>query len=178
MLKSMRSGATHKFVAVALAGLLASGPAQAVSTENTAGIDQSALATTTTTATGSGRIADLLEVVSQLKEVVQAPAPAETYQTIGEGEASYYGAELAGNRTASGERFNPNAMTAAHRTLPLGTKLRVTNKSNGKSVLVRINDRGPFVGNRLIDLSLGAAREIGMVRAGKARVTIETLRIS
>ena len=115
-----------------------------------------------------------------MKEAVQAPAApsANTYQTVGEGEASYYGVELAGNRTASGERFNPNAMTAAHRTLPLGTKLRVTNKANGKSVLVRINDRGPFVGNRLIDLSLGAAREIGMVRAGKARVTLETLRVA
>ena len=166
MLKSMRSSATHKLVAVALAGLLASGPAQAVSTEEAPGIDSSA------------RISDLIEVVSELKEAVQAPgaAAAPSYRTIGEGEASYYGAELAGNRTASGERFNPHAMTAAHRTLPLGTKLRVTNKSNGRSVIVRINDRGPFAKSRLIDLSLGAAREIGMVRAGKAQVMLEALR--
>ncbi len=92
---------------------------------------------------------------------------------IGQGEASYYGHELAGNRTASGERFNPNGLTAAHRTLPLGTRLRVTNVANGRSVIVRVNDRGPFVGNRLIDVSLGAAREINMVRSGKAQVRLE-----
>ncbi len=100
----------------------------------------------------------------------------QPYEPIGEGEASYYGYELAGNRTASGERFNPKAMTAAHRTLPLGTRLRVTNKSNGKSVIVRINDRGPFVKRRLIDVSLGAAQQINMVRAGKAMVRLERLR--
>lgn len=95
---------------------------------------------------------------------------------LGEGEASFYGYELAGNRTASGERFNPKALTAAHRTLPLGTKLRVTNKTNGKSVIVRINDRGPFVKRRLIDVSLAAAQQINMVRAGKAAVSLELLR--
>jgi rare lipoprotein A len=100
----------------------------------------------------------------------------QPYEPIGEGEASYYGYELAGNRTASGERFNPKALTAAHRTLPLGTRLRVTNKSNGKSVVVRINDRGPFVKRRLIDVSLGAAQQINMVRAGKAQVLLERLR--
>jgi rare lipoprotein A len=100
----------------------------------------------------------------------------EGFEHIGDGEASYYGYELAGNRTASGERFNPKAMTAAHRTLPLGTKLRVINKTNGKSVIVRINDRGPFVKKRLIDISLGAAQAINMVRAGKAMVRLERLR--
>jgi rare lipoprotein A len=99
----------------------------------------------------------------------------EEFEHIGDGEASYYGYELAGNRTASGERFNPKAMTAAHRTLPLGTKLRVINKANGKSVVVRINDRGPFVKKRLIDISLGAAQAINMVRAGKAMVRLERL---
>jgi rare lipoprotein A len=110
-------------------------------------------------------------------------APAETVveaepqpEHLGEGEASFYGYELAGNRTASGERFNPKALTAAHRTLPLGTKLRVTNKTNGKSVIVRINDRGPFVKRRLIDVSLAAAQQINMVRAGKAAVSLELLR--
>lgn len=114
--------------------------------------------------------------------VVAAPAaPAEEPKTladstvIGEGVASYYGAELAGNRTASGERFNPSALTAAHRTLPMGTKLRVTNKSNGKSVIVRINDRGPFAKNRIIDVSRAAAEKISMVRAGTARVVLERL---
>jgi rare lipoprotein A len=91
---------------------------------------------------------------------------------IGAGEASYYGNELAGNRTASGERFNPRALTAAHRTLPLGSKIRVTNLSNGKSVVVRINDRGPFVKSRLIDVSYAAAQQINMIRSGKARVRL------
>jgi rare lipoprotein A len=94
---------------------------------------------------------------------------------IGDGEASYYGKELAGNRTASGERFNPAALTAAHRTLPLGSRLRVTNKANGKSVVVRINDRGPFTKHRLIDVSYAAAQQIQMVRAGKANVRLDLL---
>ncbi|KTR84983.1 lipoprotein [Novosphingobium barchaimii] len=86
--------------------------------------------------------------------------------------ASYYGHELAGNRTASGERFNPADLTAAHRTLPLGSKVRVTNPRTGDSVIVRINDRGPFHGNRLIDLSEAAAREIGIRAAGSGKVEL------
>ena len=86
--------------------------------------------------------------------------------------ASYYGKELAGRRTASGERFNPGAMTAAHRTLPFGTRVRVTNTHNGRSVIVRINDRGPFVKGRSIDLSSGAARAIGMGTAGNVRMEV------
>ncbi len=104
-----------------------------------------------------------------------APKTLEKSTVLGEGMASFYGAELAGNRTASGERFNPNALTAAHRTLPMGTKLRVTNKANGKSVIVRINDRGPFAKNRIIDVSRGAAEQISMVRSGTARVTLERI---
>jgi rare lipoprotein A len=88
--------------------------------------------------------------------------------------ATYYGKEFAGQRTASGEKFNPGAMTAAHRTLPFGTRVRVTNSHNGRSVIVRINDRGPFVKGRSIDLSSGAARAIGMGSA--ANVRIEVLR--
>ena len=112
---------------------------------------------------------------------VKAVAPAEeaaepALEHVGDGMASYYGHELAGNRTASGERFNPKALTAAHRTLPLGSKLKVTNKKNGKSVIVRVNDRGPFVKKRLIDLSLGAAQKISMVAAGHAAVRIERFR--
>lgn len=99
-----------------------------------------------------------------------------SYEAVGSGEASYYGAELAGNRTANGERFDPRALTAAHRTLPMGSKLRVTNLGNGKSVIVRINDRGPFVKKRLIDVSHAAAEKISMVRAGKAMVKLELLR--
>jgi rare lipoprotein A len=106
-------------------------------------------------------------VVEEVKEEAAQP------KILAEGTASYYGAELAGNKTASGERFNPNALTAAHRTLPMGTKLRVTNKANGKSVIVRINDRGPFAKNRIIDVSRAAAQQISMVRSGTARVVLE-----
>jgi rare lipoprotein A len=87
--------------------------------------------------------------------------------------ASYYGDEFAWRRTASGERYDPSKLSAAHRTLPLGTRLKVTNLHNGRSVLVTINDRGPYVGPRELDLSLGAARKLGMIRRGIARVRIE-----
>jgi rare lipoprotein A (peptidoglycan hydrolase) len=96
-------------------------------------------------------------------------------KAIGGGAASYYGDELAGNPTASGERFDPNQLTAAHRTLPLGSRVQVTNPANGESVVVRINDRGPFHGNRVIDLSLAAAREIGLLRSGVAQVRMALL---
>ena len=77
--------------------------------------------------------------------------------------ASWYGDELRGNTTSSGEKFNPHGLTAAHRTLPFGTCLVVGNPRNGKSVNVRVNDRGPFVKDRVLDLAAGAARAIGMV---------------
>jgi rare lipoprotein A len=88
------------------------------------------------------------------------------------GMASYYGNE-SGRRTASGERFNQNAMTCAHRSLPFGTKLRVTH--GGRSVVVTVNDRGPFIRGRVLDLSTGAARAIGLTGAGVGRVTAEVL---
>ena len=91
------------------------------------------------------------------------------------GIASYYGAEFAGRPTANGEVFNPNAMTAAHKTYPFGTKIRVVNLKNNKSVIIRINDRGPFVKGRIIDLSRGAAKEISMIVDGTARVRLEIL---
>lgn len=86
-----------------------------------------------------------------------APASARLF-----GVASYYAYPFQGRRTASGERFNTNAMTAAHRTLPFGTMVRVTNRRNGRSAVVRINDRGPFVRGRTIDLSRRAAHSIGI----------------
>lgn len=116
------------------------------------------------------------EQVEVEEEIVSEPETVQAFEHVGDGEASYYGRELAGNRTASGERFNPRALTAAHRTLPLGSKLRVTNKANGKSVVVRVNDRGPFIRSRLIDISLAAAQEIQMIRAGKATVRLELVR--
>jgi rare lipoprotein A len=88
------------------------------------------------------------------------------------GKASYYGNE-SGSRTASGQRFNQNAMTAAHRSLPFGTKLRVTHR--GQSVVVTINDRGPFIRGRVLDLSTGAARAIGLTGAGVGHVTAEVV---
>ena len=91
------------------------------------------------------------------------------------GRASYYGRELAGTPTASGEPFDPSALTAAHRTLPLGTRVRVTHARTGESVVVRVNDRGPFHGDRVIDVSRAAADAIGLTRAGTAEVELERL---
>jgi len=88
------------------------------------------------------------------------------------GRASFYGNE-SGSKTASGQRFNQNAMTAAHRSLPFGTKLRVTHR--GQSVVVTINDRGPFIKGRVLDLSTGAARAIGLTGAGVGHVTAEVV---
>ena len=85
------------------------------------------------------------------------------------GKASWY---KMGTRTASGERMNASALTAAHRSLPFGTKVRVENLSNGRSVVVRINDRGPFSGGRVIDLTQGAAQKIGMIKSGVASVKV------
>ncbi len=91
------------------------------------------------------------------------------------GIASWYGPGFHGNRSASGERYNQNAMTAAHRSLPFGTKVQVTNLNNGRSVIVRINDRGPFVRGRVIDLSAAAARVLGVMQSGVAPVRLEVL---
>ncbi|WP_207877694.1 septal ring lytic transglycosylase RlpA family protein [Pseudomonas sp. 32_A] len=91
------------------------------------------------------------------------------------GTASYYGARHHGKRTASGEPFNQHGLTAAHRSLPFGTRVRVTNLANQRSVVVRINDRGPHTRGRLIDLSRAAAEKIGMIRSGTARVRLQGL---
>jgi len=91
--------------------------------------------------------------------IIFLSTPAYAGQTV---RATWYGNELAGNRTASGERFNPNGLTAAHRSLPFGTCLRVANPKTGRSVAVRVNDRGPFTKGVSLDLSHGAAHAIGM----------------
>lgn len=101
--------------------------------------------------------------------------PEPTIKAILRGIASWYGPGFHGNRTANGERYNQNSLTAAHRSLPFGTKVRVTNLRNGLSVVVRINDRGPFIRGRIIDLSAAAARTIGLTSSGIARVTVEVL---
>jgi len=89
-----------------------------------------------------------------------------------QGLASYYGADLDSRSTASGETFDMHGMTAAHRTLPFGTKVKVTNVANGRSVTVTVNDRGPFAAGRIIDVSKKAANKLGMVNAGVANVKI------
>lgn len=91
------------------------------------------------------------------------------------GEASWYGPGFHGRKTANGERYNQNELTAAHKELPINSVVRVTHEVTGKSVVVRINDRGPFHGDRVIDMSFAAAKAIGMVQQGKAQVTIELL---
>jgi len=99
-------------------------------------------------------------------------ASSGSYDGGSSGVASYY---WQGQQTASGARFNPNGLTAAHRTLPFGTRVLVTNRANGRSVTVTINDRGPFIKGRIIDLSRGAASVIGMTGAGLAPVSISVL---
>ncbi|MXO50696.1 septal ring lytic transglycosylase RlpA family protein [Erythrobacter gaetbuli] len=110
--------------------------------------------------------------LATIEPVVEAE-PAGT--SLGSGVASYYGKRFHGRRTASGERFDMNSYTAAHRTLPFGSRVSVTNPRTGKSVVVRINDRGPFHGGRTIDLSRAAAEEIGIVNRGHGEVELALL---
>ncbi|QEE38110.1 septal ring lytic transglycosylase RlpA family protein [Methylobacterium sp. WL64] len=104
--------------------------------------------------------------VGMLSAIVGTTLPAAAQS----GGASWYGS---GHRTANGERFNPNGLTAAHRSLPFGTRVRVENRRTGRSVVVRINDRGPFVHGRIIDLSRGSARALGM--GGTSYVSLQVL---
>lgn len=90
--------------------------------------------------------------------------------------ASWYGPGFNGKRTANGERYNMNGISAAHKTLPFGTIVRVTNMNNGRSLNVRINDRGPFVKNRIIDLSKGAAKKLDMIAAGVVPVKLKVIK--
>ncbi|NJK40926.1 MAG: septal ring lytic transglycosylase RlpA family protein [Acaryochloridaceae cyanobacterium SU_2_1] len=106
--------------------------------------------------------------------VVAAVSSSSGYQFSG--EASWYGPGFHGNYTANGERFNQYGLTAAHKTLPFGTQVKVTNLYNGRSVVVRINDRGPFTPGRVIDLSQGAAQAIGVINSGVAPVKVDVLK--
>ncbi len=108
------------------------------------------------------------------------PAPAEPKasspnRAVQQGWASWYGPRFHGRRTANGERFNKFHLTAAHRTLPFNTRVRVTNLQNGRSIVVRINDRGPYIRGRIIDLSYAAAQQLGMHRQGVIQVRVEIL---
>ncbi len=131
-----------------------------------------------------GKLVDKLKIFLLLGLLFMACTSAPRYQagprpTQGfcrEGMASYYGPKFHGRKTSSGEVFDMYALTAAHNTLPFGTLVKVTNLGNDLSVVVRINDRGPFVKNRIIDLSYEAARRIGMVGPGTASVRLEIVK--
>ena len=161
------------FAAVLMLPASASGPALADAGASAAREDFAAtFAPINTPSTAFVPSAGMVDITTI--DPVDEPAgeDATNIRAIGGGVASYYGNELAGNRTANGERFNPGALTAAHRTLPFGSKVRVTYPATGKSVVVRINDRGPFHGNRIIDLSKSAAAQIGLVARGSGRVEL------
>ena len=114
----------------------------------------------------------LLLVVTGCSKMPRPEALPQSYET---GKASYYGAEFEGRKTASGERYDGDELTAAHRTLPFGTRIRVVNLTNDKSVEVVVNDRGPHAKGRIVDLSRKAAKEIDMIGAGVVRVRLEVL---
>ena len=116
------------------------------------------------------------QLVASALPALVATAPTGSVSRVLNGQASWYGPGFYGNRTASGEVFRPGTLTAAHRSLPFGTMVRVTNLWNGRSTVVRINDRGPFHGGRIIDLAHGAARELGVTASGTADVKLEVLR--
>jgi len=113
--------------------------------------------------------------VDEIRTVPTASNLVASAGRVTTGEASWYGPGFFGNRTASGEVLRPGTLTAAHRTLPFGTMVRVTNLWNGRSTVVRINDRGPFHGRRVIDLAHGAAKELGLTASGIADVKLEVL---
>jgi rare lipoprotein A len=106
---------------------------------------------------------------------VMITAPAAASGDANEGKVAHYGAKFNGRKTASGEVFNSNAMTMAHKTLPFGTRVKVTNLANKKSVVVRVNDRGPTNPDRIGDLTTGAARKIGMTKAGVVDARLEVV---
>ena len=116
-----------------------------------------------------------LERIEGLPEVSRQSERASNVRSLASGTASWYGPGFHGNISASGEVFNQNALTAAHRTLPFGTRVRVTNLRNNRQVVVRINDRGPYIHGRIIDLSAGAAHAIGLANMGVGQVQLEVL---
>ena len=111
----------------------------------------------------------------QARTVEGADRPHSRLLQVVNGAASWYGPGFYGRQTASGERLRKGTFTAAHRTLPFGTRVRVTNLENGRTVVVRINDRGPFRAHRVIDLAHGAASELKMMRSGEVPVRLEVL---
>jgi len=119
------------------------------------------------------KILAILLVTLGVQPLVWAAPPGTTQQGI----ASYYHDSLHGNKTASGQRYDRNRLSAAHKTLPLGSQVRVTNLDTGEKIVVKVNDRGPFIRGRIIDLSRQAARQLDMIEDGLARVKIEVLSV-
>ena len=117
----------------------------------------------------------LIAITSLLLSACASQGQVDPHGYHAEGQASYYGARHHGNKTASGERFDQNALTAAHRSLPFGSRVQVTNLRNDKSAVVRINDRGPYAKKRIIDLSQKAAEQLDMLRDGVVPVRVEQL---
>src|SRR5262245_56246299 len=126
--------------------------------------------------TRPGSLPLLLGLALSLALLAGCAAQQRATGTALRGEASYYGRAFHGRKTASGEKFDMHALTAAHRTLAMGTRVRVTNLDNGRKVVVRINDRGPFHSRRIIDVSYAAARELDMLRSGVVPVKLEILK--
>ena len=159
---------------VLLAGFLTAGCASRRTTANVPQPPPPAQPTSTPSATAEAAKRDTSPTPPPAKhgKTPAAPAPVGYIQ---EGNASWYGNEFHGRHSSNGEVYDQYKLTAAHRTLPFDTMVRVTNLSNGKSTTVRITDRGPFVENRIIDLSLGAAREIESVGPGVVPVRLEVL---
>jgi rare lipoprotein A len=110
-----------------------------------------------------------------LAEDTDTGAATATSGAVEQGRIAWYGRKFAGRKTASGERFDPQAMTMAHPSLPFGTRVRVTNLANDKSVTLRVNDRGPMTPGRIADVSEAAARELGMIKAGVVEAKLEVL---
>ncbi|MEI7952428.1 MAG: septal ring lytic transglycosylase RlpA family protein [Synechococcaceae cyanobacterium ELA182] len=140
-----------------------------------------AMAATSSVTTPSTVIRELDAAPTWDQKLIQpmSPVPAANglmaSSGVSVGQASWYGPGFYGNRTASGEVLRPGTLTAAHRYLAFGTKVRVTNLQNGLSAVVRINDRGPFHGGRIIDLAHGAAQQLGVTSSGTAQVKLEIL---
>lgn len=123
------------------------------------------------------KIVTFLTLLVTLLFTTNVMAKTKVNQHSTRGEASYYAGFHHGKKTASGERFNMHSLTAAHRTLPLGSKIKVTNLNNGKEVVVRVNDRGPYARGRVLDVSLGAAKKLDMIKTGTTKVSIQILHV-
>ncbi len=166
-------------LAVVLAGCVAPGPSDVASNPHTTNTVSTTSARSTAPLAFDTKLnavpddhADKGQSLSDAEPITSGPDASNFEQ---KGRASWYGRMFHGRKTASGEKYNMNAMTAAHRTLPLASWVRVTNEANHKSVVVKINDRGPYAKGRVIDLSYAAAAKLGMRSAGTQKVKIEGL---